>query len=385
METKVEIITKAVKFGDCNILIGNSEGLLIDCGSSNRGNKKSSASFAYEKIETEISNKTITDIMVSHFDKDHFVGILEIPDCYKINTAYLPYSIIKKEVQYAEGMARLLAIAPPHSWGFQLSQNICMLFKKLEKISGNNIRFVKKGDTILFNENNMRVLWPKVDIDSVSDFIDGTGYRENKTNAELPYIFYDLINEDESILYAVREFEGSFRSYITALHETGEGHSAMYTRAYERLMEMRRLFRNKLSADKKHAIYAFAIKQYHRLIREMNALSIVFDCDKRFLFLGDATEKVVDHLATSFKNHYTFVKIPHHGTKHHFSSNIPAGCFNLISNGGYSNRKVSASYMNRGTIICTDAHKDWPKYCENAHGCSTKKCIKVNVQHPIPV
>jgi len=60
----MKIITKPVKFGDCNIICGESKKLLVDCGSDNRDTDKSgrfvsSREFAFSKIAYEIPKKRL--------------------------------------------------------------------------------------------------------------------------------------------------------------------------------------------------------------------------------------------------------------------------------------------------------------------------------------
>ena len=129
----MRICIKPVKFGDCCIIYYNDQGLLVDCGSDNSSGKLNSDKFAYSKIEDEISNHQITDILITHYHKDHINGILNIPDCYQVEHSYLPYSIVDKQVPFAKGIARLLAVAPDQSWGLRLSKTILLFLKKLNE------------------------------------------------------------------------------------------------------------------------------------------------------------------------------------------------------------------------------------------------------------
>ncbi|MCL2828172.1 MAG: MBL fold metallo-hydrolase [Oscillospiraceae bacterium] len=411
----MEIISKAVKCGDCNILRGTSDCLLIDCGSDNRGNFANSAAFSFSKIRREVSDKSITDIMVSHFHKDHFIGILKIPDTYSINTAYLPYSIIDGKVLYSEGIGRLLAVASPRSWGFQLSKNIIGLFKKLNAIS-KEVRFVKKGDFIPFDKNRIRILWPDVtpasiymelpirrlDKSDVPDSIRGNELSSieknirSETDSSLSYFdaekklssdFDRLIGErDRDLLATTQEFIGCFSSFLIGLHNEEKTEINTTIAAYERLMQQRKLFRDKIDESMKGDINHLSLQQYHSLVTCMNAISIICDCGNRFLFLGDAPAKIIEHIVPSCKKRYTFVKVQHHGTSPYFTKKTPKGAYNLISNGGHTWRKICENNVGLNTVICTDAHinpHDYCKYVRTARtGSCSSKCIKVvNGQH----
>ena len=132
----MEIYVKNVKFGDCSSIYDDDTALLIDCGSCNVGGvpKMKRGQFAYSQIANEINNNKLRNLMISHFDIDHFNGILQIPDTYRFDNTYLPYSIIDGHTIYSKTIGILLAIAPNGSWGFQLSRQIVDLFIKLSKV-----------------------------------------------------------------------------------------------------------------------------------------------------------------------------------------------------------------------------------------------------------
>lgn len=402
----LEIHTKSVKCGDCSILRGDADGLLIDCGSDNRGNGLSSSAFAYSKIENHIKSCEIKRILISHFHKDHFNGILEIPDYYRVNKTYLPYSIIDEKVMYIDGLMRLLAVAPPRSWGFRLSKIIIELFRKLSRIS-QQIEFLKKGDSIPFEKIKIRILWPEVNDSSfkyndlpvkiVADTTKSAGDayiqsellgREMNLSAieeKLENDFEEIVgNENQELRTAMGRFYEHINTYIRRLHDnveaSVEGSFDVVHENYNALLQQHDLFIKKLHPEKFDKVKFFARQQYHSLVTSMNAISIVCDYNEKFIFLGDAPANVVDFLYdnSQFSDWYHFVKVQHHGTPSHFTLNTPKGEYNVISNGGHFYRKVSEEYLDSGIVLCTNAHELPEKYCQHHyfHNECSHNCIK---------
>jgi len=379
----MKIITKRVKCGDCNILCGKSEKLLIDCGSDNRGNGLSSQKFAFSKIKNEINNREITDLLISHFHQDHFNGILEIPDSYRFKNVYLPYSIIDRKVPYTKAIARLLAIAPPNSQGFKVSKKIIKLFEKLKKIS-NNTHFVKEGDPIPIENDKITVLWPEI-VKPKSKF-NNYDIIEKKFEESFNQIVNKKNNEFSEL---VLMFVKSFDKYLLSFQNGENDISSSVEEVYNLLNTKRTEFLKELDNDTLQMIKNFSLQQCHWLITSMNATSVVCHIEDRFIFLGDAPKDIVDHIHQCFSKHYKFVKIQHHGTKAHFSDKTPIGKYNLISNGGFEKRKVSKKYINTNNkinnfIICTNAHKQPYKFCEYNNSIFQNlcklNCIKVSKQ-----
>lgn len=396
------IETKSVKCGDCNILCGKSGKLLIDCGSDNRGNGLSSQAFAFSKIEDEIDKKEITDILISHFDKDHFNGILEISDTYKLDNVYLPYSFIDGKATYTTAIGRLVAIAASDSWGFRLSQKIIDLFSKLEKISA-NIHFVKRDDSITFDGDVINVLWPEV-VKSAFRYDDLPVKLTYETLADPAYIFYPFEMDEAavSLSYIEERLSETFnqivdsgnnelaetmqvfvRNFDDYLYRRQNGDSADFSfveRAFEQLNNQRRQFRGRLDAERLDIIKRFSRQQYHSLITSMNAISVVCDHKDQFIFLGDVPIRVIDYIASSFNSAYDYVKVQHHGTKAYFAKKAPVGKFNIISNGGFKKRKVNEQHIGANKIICTNAHNNPKDFCDyyiiNKNQCASN-CIKL--------
>lgn len=368
----MKIFVKNVKFGDCSLIYNckYNDSLLIDCGSSNRGNNPNlkSSKFAFAQIEDEINKKEIRNLMITHFDKDHFNGVLEIPDKYKFENTYLPYSIIDYRCIYSETIGILLAIAPKNSWGFKLSKQIVELFFKLNKIS-KNIKFVQKGDYIKFGHETINILWPE--IKTVEIFSAKIG------KSPINNIHETLISNE-----LISNFVDSLNRYLWILQsENSENYFQEFQESYFNLISNRQNiienYKNALEININQYCYA----KYSELIHCMNAISIVCDCEKYFIFLGDVPVNVVEYLKKDFKAKYELVKIPHHATKQYYSAYIPNGNTYIISNGGYKNRGVYNKYLNvDGEFLCTqkDAKDKNCDFYKNKKHCCSKCSLSVN-------
>lgn len=423
----MRIVVKPVKCGDCSIIYGEPECLLVDCGSSNSDGYFNSSGFSYNTIHNEIYERLISHILISHFHKDHFNGTLQIPDTYKLDTAYLPYSVIDGEIPFLKGIGRLLAVASSRSWGFQLSKNIIELFIKLDKIA-NKIRFLKKGDFIPFNGEKIRILWPETvkagfDYGSLpvklinkkmqgkdnAKLISSSDMSEYETGYEATTSLMNIERELENDFNAITAWKGtelveimqvfisSLDTYLSDLHNTEHDTNkeidirfAPVIAMYEILAEYRKVFRDKASNEELQFIKYFSRQQYHSLVTSMNAISLICDYGDKFIFLADAPTDIVDNISPDFNERYTFVKIQHHGTKRYFTNKTPVGYYNIISNGGYQRRKISEEFIkNIGTnkILCTNAHNNPADYCSYylKKGECSPMCVKIQKEHPLTV
>lgn len=424
------ITVKRVKCGDSSTIKINDRQIIIDCGSDNRNDDLESGEFAYSTIKKEIANKYKTDLLITHFHKDHFNGILHIPQMNnKLEHIYLPYSIIKGNNVYTGVISKLLVIAPPRSWGFELSSQIIKLFLKLEELVTNplNIEFLKYGNTINFENKSIRILWPDCNFDIKNLKVKDIEIFDNKTakyiltttnqeqdnnnfNTKLSLIDERLENEYQKLLdniksndYNVEEIKSAqnqleiaLECYLNTMH-SGERLEGFYNgirdqlkNAYDKSQETNRNFWNRISKNKllMTNVKKFSKSEYHHLINTMNAISIVCDYDDQFIFLGDVNAEIISHIKPLFKNSYQVVKVQHHGTKEYYTNDTPKGKQYIISNGGYKRRKVGEQFISSiktEQILCTNAHDNAKHFCyyNLHHGKCKNTCYKMNKEEII--
>jgi hypothetical protein len=388
----MRILTKNVKFGDCNLIIGDYETMLVDCGSANRGNAKNSSSFAFSQIREEIENREIDSLMISHFDTDHFNGILQIPNDYRFENVYLPYSIADNKAVFTSDVALMIAIAPENSWGFKFSKKLIELFVKLPKIS-RRITFLKRGDRVCFDGCDLRVLWPQVQ--EAVKFINPITKQE--IMAELGKILdtpqmprsmkskiFDIQLGVSRLNEAINYFENTLDRYLLNLLDENDGYAVEKVdiegleNAYFNLVEISR----SLKDDNFFINQAkpFYYKRYHSLINNMNAISLVCDCNAHFALLGDAPPEVIDYIkaqpSDTFAENYGLLKVQHHATTAYFTNSTPKADVYIISNGGFVNRKIDERFLNLCTeVVCTQFHEE-QKTCQyfDTHNACNPKC-----------
>ncbi|NCB62824.1 MAG: hypothetical protein EOM52_04295 [Clostridia bacterium] len=393
----MEVCIKCVKCGDCSIL-REHEQLIVDCGSDNQSPPLSRRKFAYSAIHSDLGRTATSDILVSHFDADHFCGFLELEDpplfAPIIRTAYLPWSIVDGKPIYVGALTRLLAVAPPDTYGLRLSKLTLELFARLDKVC-KRVRFLHSGDTFRLDSESFRVLWPQIDrvpmvppapVMPVTSDSDADYELEYSARSLVPYgeVERDLEQQLSRILTRdecsnrapmlgedINRFSGALEEYLYLAHggEDAEESRSALSRTLELALALDRA-REALwsvldrSSDAAKALASFALAQYHALVNCMNALSIVFDLPGRVLFPGDAPPEVIAYIAAhptlSFQGPYRAVKLPHHGTEAYFCPQLPQAEQYIISNGGYQRRPVGRRFLDslpHGEVYCTNAHR----------------------------
>lgn len=427
-----------VKFGDCFVLASDKdELLLLDCGSDNRGPGNTTCrDFAFSVIASEVSSGLMKDILISHFDKDHFCGILEIPDD-SVNRIYLPQTILEQKELIAGSMSRLLTIASPYSYGVKFSRLAVELFNKLPKLA-KDIIFVKQGDRVDIVDAKVRIHWPKVNMsvmDQQMGAILGLGegggrladgienmaltYERrasriigNSQSASIGENFALLSNEFDSLCMAVSDAPnpsllelktrqtalataigiciGSMQGNVDGPARYHESLGGLLENSKEMGNTLHRLIPAKTPLRKR--INAYARAEYHTLIRSMNAISIVCSFNEKALFLGDVPANIIEYLVDSGElgNEYEIVKIQHHATAAYYTDKTPSARFGVISNGGYKRRKVSERFVTSrkyDNIVCTvDAFAQCSDYCEyfSRNGSRHPSCNSVKQINNLP-
>ncbi len=392
----MDFIVKSVRFGDCFILKSRTNGMLIDCGSANRDQSNCAADFAYGAIKKEIASHTITDILISHFDTDHYNGILRIPETYRVKNTYIPYCVTTTRVKIAREISLLLTIAPARKWGFQLSDSIVRLLLHLVKIS-DYIRPVYRGKQIPFDSDSLPVLWPALDMTEQED-CNGQLHLTLPTDKDYEQqLFAELTEyiqseeEIEQIRLAYHRFYKTFLRFFDSLYEQNAAQND-FAPEVSNAKELLLYVRNEIILKRMDKLSAWSKKiadhAYHSLINSMNAVSIVCHAPQKLLLLGDAPPKIISYIQDDFSPSYQLVKLPHHGTANYYSAQIPQGEYWIISNGGFANRPICAKYITdcSGTIICTHGHTAPKQFClfaaKSGH-CS--HCICVNQAYSVGI
>lgn len=90
----MKIAMQEVNFGEAILYQQGDYKLLVDCGAK-YGRK---GQLAYDRIKDKIDDST--KLLITHFDEDHFNGIIQMPDTQKFEKIYLPlYIFLDKKLQ----------------------------------------------------------------------------------------------------------------------------------------------------------------------------------------------------------------------------------------------------------------------------------------------
>lgn len=406
-----KVIVKCVKFGDSFSILNSNNRLIVDCGSANRDGNLNARDFAYSKIKNEIADNTEKQLLITHYDIDHYNGILSIPDYYKqcFKEIYLPYSIIDKKYVFSKTISRLLLIAPPKSWGFRLSKSIIKLLQKIVALVSDTkkIYMLHGGSNFMIGRLNNCVLWPDIDIENININYENKNCLIKNIDDDENNEFINLIerltiyidNSFEEIITSVDKLENLIDEYFNVINRNNLNEGDGITSELITLIQLQEntvlRYHDYIWRDMDEVfgeqIKLWSRAKYHRLINCMNAISVVFQCkDPAYIFMGDLPKPITQYISHRFLDNYKLVKVPHHGTSNYYSDNIPDGEYYIISNGGYVRRKVSEKWIERvikkgkdglnQTILCTNAHNS-NEYCYYAYlnaTCCTKYCTKIN-------
>ncbi len=412
------VYVKNVFFGDCNIIEHEDAILIVDCGSDNKGSDPDSNSilplpaceFAYSKIKFLVNEPAkVKNLLISHYHSDHFNSILELERQGKIKftNIYLPLTIIsendlKAHESSVHWLALLFCVAVRNSYADKLTKRLLIFLKRLADIvyDFNNVVCLKRGDSFRLGTLSNEVLWPDVtllkkiysDDEGAEGTTAGVLSLQRKEDYKNCFIVLNSVADeanpekpDSSDFEKVLEMLCSIFKILNK-NEHGDDRER-YARLLEELeiftdnvQRKMTVFYGSLPADEKKFVREILFAAYHHYIECENSCSIVFQ-DKsigntgKYIFLGDVTDKVIEAIhyskdGPSFKACYDVVKVQHHGTGKHFSQYMPVGRNYIVSNGGYSSRKVSKDLIEQifkqhpgARLYCTGAHKD-RTYCE---------------------
>lgn len=404
----MEIEMKPVKCGDCFVVTSNQDTLIIDCGSDNAGNGLKKSQFAYSKIENLIMGTSNNlELLITHFDADHYNGILEFNDIRYFKNIYIPY-YFSNNGEIVESIGYILAFAKDKTHASLKIKKLIQLFLKFPKILslGGTVQCIRAGNKIDLGTEKLDVVWPETKFSATNNYWK---YRLDTIEKVIKSFFENLRTESEneidlsleSIEKRIQKFGTALITYIEACGVENEDIFLTSVNELEKqfksLLEvndiLNQVYRNLEDTLENRLLKVLDYYEMHlcirethnELIRDMNSSSIVLHRKNDVLFLGDVSPTVIEELVRDNKisKKYKVVKFQHHATERYYTPNMPGADIALISNGGYMRRRVHQAFLNQAKeLYCTDAWRD-SRYCSYVHNnnkCSTK-CIQLRKKH----
>ena len=379
----MKIFMHEVNFGESILYQEGDYKLLVDCGAK-CGRK---GHLACERVENKIDDNT--QLLITHFDEDHYNGIIQMPNTQKFNTIYLPlYIYAQKKLRNTEEMF----IDVIKTWTYLIAAGkrkkinvLHSLFIKLPELVNSvyDIRCIGSGDQFFLEQRKVNVLWPHVDYKIRQKMYTNEilqKLRDNITNEQDKDLFegfVTLADEYVKIFLDIYKFYCSNGSEDIAQDITEENFS-------EKIKELKQTY-EKLSKypisivlDKNAKTRINSVSSCN--IKNMNECSVIFEIDNEVIAFGDATERIIRYIASNrfSYNKYKVLKVQHHGTESYWSGDLPDANIYMISNSGtdYLKWSIYKEYKEDvdKKICCTN---DTFGRCENYN--SDRRCAMCNV------
>lgn len=380
----MKIVMHEVNFGETILYQQGDYKLLVDCGAK-YGRK---GQLAYDRVKNKIDD--CTKLLITHFDEDHYNGIIQMPDTQKFEKIYLPlYIFCDEKLQNTEDVF----VDVIRTWTYLIATGkkkkisaLHSLFIKIPKLVNSiyDIQCVGSDDSFWLEQRKVNILWPRADYkirrrmyaDEVLQ--DLRNSIADNQSVELFEEFIALADEYvDSFLKVYRFYCGNNRDYINQ--------DAYVENIYEEIERLMRAFdrisMHTISIDLDDLTKKRINSISSNNIKNMNECSVVFEIDSDIIALGDISARIIKYMnknkMLSFEE-YKVLKVQHHGTVAYWSDELPDAEVYLISNSGAANIKWSIdvryglNYSDKTT--CTN---------ENSNRCGyyncTRQCNMCNV------
>ena len=162
-----------VNFGEAILMTEEEHQLLVDCGAK-FGRKGKTAAAAIQGQLTQIHKKAL----VTHFDEDHYNGLIELAGQVQLEHIYLPRYKYSKGVGVEETEGYLNQVVT--AWCYQrlIKQNkrldaLQRLMFSLTRLVGSReqVSCVAKGDQVNCGSKVWNVLWPEAKDSSLQRYV----------------------------------------------------------------------------------------------------------------------------------------------------------------------------------------------------------------------
>ncbi len=343
----MKIAMQEVNFGETILYQQGDCKLLVDCGAK-YGRK---GQLAYDRVKNKIDDNT--KLLITHFDEDHFNGIIHMPDTIKFEKIYLPLYIFQnKSIKNTEEVF----VDVLRTWTYLITigrkkkiSALHSLFLKLPKLveSIYDIQCVGFDDCFWLERKKVNVIWPQADY-RIRRRLYADEVLQNLRNSITDDRNAELLEEFISLADAyVERFLKIYRFYCANNRDYIEQRINIenFSEEIESLMRtFDMLFMNTMSInlDDMTKKRIDSILSYN--IKNMNECSVVFEIDSDIIALGDISARIIKYLDENrvFScEEYKVLKVQHHGTTAYWSDELPKAKVYLISNSGVANPKWS--------------------------------------------
>lgn len=365
-----------VGFGDCFIIHDNSDSLMVDCGSMQQsffGN-----SVCCGNITGALSNKN--SLLITHFHSDHY-NLLSQLACLNQNVTFNKHLYIRglvpqdlffwKQVFFV-GVLQLFLSSKDMFEFYSLIDLNKVLSHLLS--SGVTIKTVKKGSTFSIGKTECKVLWP------AEEALSNSKNKKIETGIKIaqetirsiitifPKDFYN--NQDDND-------QNNLIDFLKALIDDQNKQDVDEKSTLDFLQNVEKEISvvNSLNENLFSRIKKILLQNQKRILTLSdleNYLSIVFMSEKRFLFCGDATKRVMKNILKEIDSSkkIKYIKVPHHGTKNYyvdFSAIMTESSIQLIPNSfRYKNWFIYEKYTTKHNCECLNCGgigQSCPKAC----------------------
>lgn len=377
----MDITMYDVNFGDCVLYQNNGKSLLIDCGAKFEGKGLQAHERVKEGLEgTKQKNRSL---LITHFDEDHYNGVIAMPEGFRFDKIYLPlYTLYGGSLCSTEDLFRDVVTV----WTYLVSlgkdkkiKQLHRLFIKLPKLvdSVADIICVCSEDRIPLGCYDINVLWPRRVLELKSK-MHSTSLKEilrRNCNASEKGTFEDFIDCADDYVDGLIDLYQLLRTkdfnWDEVYREQVDSNLDLrpLDRAYAKKLEtLDCLYKDleRIGERLKGHIYLEPMEKKRvanvevQKIKDMNESSVIIVVEEYLVAFADATKRIIKKLNKegNLKGFYPVIKAPHHGTKTHWSKAMPEAELMLISNSGInrSDWGIYHRYAEECDVQCTNTY-----------------------------
>ena len=319
-----------VNFGEAILITEGNHQLLVDCGAKFGGKGKTAAAAVQGQW-----TQTHKEALVTHFDEDHYNGLIELAGQVQLEHIYLPLYKYSRGIGVEETEAYLNNVV--RVWCYQRlikhSRKLDVLHRLLLSLPGlvgrrGQVSCVGKGDHVNCGSKVWNVLWPEPKNGRLQRYVRELEDMVGKYT----------MDRREHVQQTVERYTQALVA-VYALYAEQSDTLMSEDRASMVYQDLEDGFQQLVQLTFDHAIEPEDTLRmrsiFQSVIRSMNDSSVVMECPGEALLLGDIGKDIYRRfIVPQLEATYKVVKVSHHGTKAYYSPNLPDAKVYLVSNSG---------------------------------------------------